>query len=357
VTVRWRAVPEADWGAVYSCGGNVSLEDVSQDANNEFSVQFDTTADPVNCTNGPHDLEAWAFGPDGPIGTPPNHRIDVTIQNDPQPPPPPPGACDGAVPSPIVGQGYTQRFGDCFNTLDRSTWCQRLWWEPSPSVGSQAVVNGELRLRRARTADYQNTTVSTEPCGQANPKSFQYGYFETRMRYETVRGNGPAFWLFSTRHATNPDWPALHPDCTPPAPDLPDAECYAGEIDVFEGYGRVNGGFPDDPVNDVHTCSLHRNSSGPYGVSNTLRQPSWQRTGLDLSQPHVYGLLWTPTEIRCYLDGQLMGTSPTFDSTKQPMYLILSNWNTGWVPENMPNASTEPDLDVFVDWVRAWQRP
>lgn len=45
-----------------------------------------------------------------------------------------------------------------------------------------------------------------------------------------------------------------------------------------------------------------------------------------------------------------------FDSTQQPMHLLLYNWNTGWEDENVPNASTEAELDAFVDWVRVWQQ-
>ena len=46
----------------------------------------------------------------------------------------------------------------------------------------------------------------------------------------------------------------------------------------------------------------------------------------------------------------------TFDSTRQPMHLLLYNWNTDWEDENMPNASTPDRLNVSVDWVRVWQQ-
>ena len=237
-------------------------------------------------------------------------------------------------------------FADEFDTLDRSVWCPRQWYEGPSPAGSQTVANGELRLRRARTAgNYQNTSMTTEPCNQANSRSFKQGYMEARIRYEVTQGNGPAFWMLSTRHATNPDWPAVNSFCVQGG--LPVAECYSGEIDVFEGYGVYA---------TAHTSTIHRNSCGCYGVGNTHRQVSWQHTGQDLSQHHVYSLLWTQNEVRAYLDEQLMGTVAAFDSLNQPMHLILSNWNTPWEPTNLPNLSTEPELDVFVDWVRVWQK-
>jgi beta-glucanase (GH16 family) len=270
---------------------------------------------------------------------------------DPAPPPPPPPVPSSAgEPSPIVGQGYGRVFADEFDTLDRTVWCPRQWWEGNPPAGSQTVANGELRLRRDRSTGYANTTLTSEPCGQANPKSFQYGYFEARMKYETVHGNGPAFWLFSTRHAKNPVWPNVNPFCAQNG--RPKAECLSAELDVFEGFGRIfYGGSRTD---DFFSGTLHRNSSGHYGEANQSR---WvQRgTGLEMEEWHVYAVRWTPTEIRFYIDGQLQGSVAPFDSTQQPMHLLLYNWTTGWEDENVPNASTEPELDVFVDWVRVWQ--
>jgi beta-glucanase (GH16 family) len=92
-----------------------------------------------------------------------------------------------------------------------------------------------------------------------------------------------------------------------------------------------------------------RNSCGCYGEANQARFAQ-RGTGLDMSQWHTYAAQWEPTEVRFYIDGQLQGAVAAFDSTQQPMHLLLYNWTTGWEDENVPNASTEPELDVFVDW-------
>ncbi len=152
------------------------------------------------------------------------------------------------------------------------------------------------------------------------------------MRYETVRGNGPAFWLLSTRHATNPNFDAQedydpNPYCEQNG--LPVAECWASELDVFEGYGRINVGAPTDPVDDYYTGTLHRNSAEFYGQPNQSRFVQG-RTGLDLSDWHVYAALWTDSTVSYYVDGELQGSVETFDSTRQPMHLLLYNWNTDW---------------------------
>ena len=172
------------------------------------------------------------------------------------------------------------------------------------------------------------------------------------MRHETVQGNGPAFWLFSTRHATNPAWPSINPLCAPGG-QYPKVACLSAELDVFEGFGRIfYGGSRTD---DFFSGTLHRNSSGHYGEANQSRFAQ-RGTGLEMEDWHVYAARWTPNEIRFYIDGQLQGSVAPFDSTQQPMHLLLYNWNTDWEDENMPDASTEPELDVFVDWVRVWQQ-
>ena len=275
----------------------------------------------------------------------------------PPPDPPPPNPSPPQEPGPIQGQGYAQVFADDFTTLNRNVWCPRQWWEDPAPAGSQAIVNGELRLRRARAVgNYANTTMTTEPCGQANPRSFQYGYFEARMRYETVRGNGPAFWLLSTRHQQHAAGPGWNPNTPNPFcvnNGLPIAQCWASELDVFEGFGNIiYGGTRQD---DFFSGALHRNTSGWYGQADQVR--SAQRgTGLEMEQYYVYAARWTASQVCWYIDGQQQGCVAPFDSTPQPMHLLLYNWNTPWETENMPSSTTEPELDAFVDWVRVWQQ-
>jgi hypothetical protein len=350
--VRVRAPAETDWIAVYACGGVSVGEDLVMDPNGEWSVQWDTQM--AGCTNGPQTLDTWAFGDDEELG-----YASVTVEvNNPSPPPPDPEPtpCEPtSEPSPVAGQGYVLRFSDCFGTLSRSVWCWNQWWEPRPPLGTQYVADGVLHLVRRRSDGFPNVTVSTEPCGQASPQSFRYGYMEARMRYDTVRGNGPAFWLLSTRHATNPDF--ANPEPYDPNPycqqnGLPVAECWSSELDVFEGFGRIDVGTL---VDDFFSGAVHRNSAGFYGQPDQFRFVQ-RRTGLDLSEWHVYAALWTDSTVSYYIDGQVQGSVSTYDSTRQPMHLLFYNWNTPWEDENMPNAGTPDQLDVSVDWVRVWQQ-
>jgi hypothetical protein len=275
--------------------------------------------------------------------------LEGPTQPPPSPPPPP------SEPAPIAGQGYTVKFTDQFNTLDRSVWCNRQWYEPTPVAATQFVdADGVLHLTRRRVDGFRNTTVSSEPCGQANPKSYQYGYFEARMRWDGVRGNGPAIWIFSTRHAENGDgvapdnWPNVSAYCAQNG--LPNVQCISAEIDVFEGYGYRP---------DVTTGTIHRNSCGCYGFASQSNAGvnSWRDHAFNVAPDwHVYGLKWTPAEVVWYLDGVETHRYQTFDSTSQPLHLILSNWNTDWEPGNSVTSVTPDVVHNEVDWVRVWQK-
>jgi chitodextrinase len=258
------------------------------------------------------------------------------------PPPPPPPPTPGGEPGPIAGQGYARTFADEFGSLDRSVWCDREWWEGAPPANSQYVQDGVLHTVSRRSQGYANTTVSSEPCGQANPKSFKQGYFEARMKWTAGNGSTPAFWLFSTRHATNPAFPSINPYCAQNG--LPHPECMTAELDVFEGQGHLPRDF---------SGALHRNTAGFYGAPDVYRQV-YATTGVDMTAGfHVYSAKWTQAEVCWYLDESLLGCRPTYDSTNQPMHLLFYQWPDSWARD--PDASSPDELHTEVDWVRVWQ--
>ena len=335
--VRVRAPAGTDWVGVYACGGESVGEDHVMNASGEWSVQWDTRT--PACSNGTQDLETWAFHDDGSDLA--HTSITVEVGNSSPPPPDPePTACEpSSEPGPVEGQGYQLRFSDCFDTLSRSVWCSNQWWEPTPPLGTQYAEDGVLHLVRRRSDGYPNVTVSSEPCGQASPKSFRQGYFEARMRWTGVPGSGPAFWLLSTAHATNPNWPE---------PACPQPTCLSAEIDVFEGYGNHL---------DVFTGTIHRNSCDCYGEPSQMNSNNWQpQPGMNLSGWHVYAARWTNTQVTWYLDGRLIMSASVYDSTDQRMHLLFYNWSTPWEPGNGTSAATPDQLHTQVDWVRVWQQ-
>ena len=262
------------------------------------------------------------------------------------------GSCPITEPPAIAGQGYRVAFADEFDSLDRSVWDDHIWYDepPPPSwTNFQYVDQGVLHLVSSTAFaccaghGYPINTMTTLTSG----KTFVKGYFEARMKWAGGgHGAWPAFWLTSYRHATNPVWPQINPYCG--LNGLPQPLCYASELDVMD-----EGGLVSD-----HYFALHRNTSGDYGAPNQIAPAQgWINLdhSVDLSQSwHTYAALWTDTTVTWYLDDQRVASAPVFDSTNQPMFLLLQNWtnNNCWDC----GATNGTDTDVQVDYVRVWQQ-
>ncbi len=143
---------------------------------------------------------------------------------------------------------------------------------------------------------------------------FNLGYFEARMKMNSVAENFSAFWLESSEHArTNV---ALF--------------C---ELDIFEYF-----------QNGVYVGSMHNwtQPTEEHNGNNWHPLPS----GTDFSQFHTYGVLWTTAEVTWYFDDQPLMSWPTYDICKtQDMFLILGAQSHGG-----PN-----DVDMTGDWVHVFR--
>ena len=256
-----------------------------------------------------------------------------------------------SVPAAIAGRGYQEVFRDDFDKLDRSVWDDHIWYDETPAAawtGFQTVESGVLHLRTRRdflwgpdpSNNWPINTVTTQSSGI----SFTQGYFEARIKWTGAQGAWPGFWLFSYRHASNTSWPSLNPLCADNG--LPEALCYSAELDVFEGQGA-------EP--NIFYGTIHRNSSNDYGVDDVQNDNNAQPQAVDLSADyHRYGMLWTDSTITWYLDDEPLMTAPVYDSTNQPMYLLLQMWVGGW--SGAPDESSPGLLETQVDYVDVWQK-
>jgi beta-glucanase (GH16 family) len=253
-----------------------------------------------------------------------------------------------SVPAPIAGRGYRRVFRSDFRTLDRKIWDDHIWYDGAPSRGwrrFQTVAKGVVTLRTSRRfarpdGTWPLNTITT----LGSRHSFLRGYFEARLRWMKGNGAWPGFWLMSYRHATNPAWPAVNPYCR--RQGLAVARCWSSELDVFEGQGNDPRGFYG---------TLHRNSCSCYGVSDAQNGENYRRFTQDLAGGwHTYSALWTRSRITWYVDRQPVLSAPVFDSTNQPMFLLLQMWTGGW--SGSPDGSTPDFLATQVDYVRVWQR-
>ena len=199
-----------------------------------------------------------------------------------------------------------------------------------PVCRGRRAAPGPPSLRRVSERDRVIRAMRTGESQVVPP-----GLLRARLRWTGVRGSGPAFWLFSTAHATNPDWPQ---------PACPEPTCLSAEIDVFEVRKPPR--------------RLHRNHP-PQLMQLLRRTESDEREQLaaaarhELSGWHVYAARWTSTSDP--------GISTTASSCPPPCTtrptsrcLLFDNWNTPWLPER--NKRGDPArAHTEVDWVRVWQ--
>jgi hypothetical protein len=235
-------------------------------------------------------------------------------------------------PEPIAGKGYFVTFSDEFTTLDvgpTKKWSPGIWYaKPKPGSDRIYARDGVLHLVSKRGVSPHHVDVTTLHHSGRGGRSFRYGYFEARMRWDAVRGAWPAFWLLSRadRYAEN-------------TPSLLNAE-----IGIFEGY-------MDDYYGPTgFTGTVHRNSDSDFGVPNETRGINPARVADMTTGFHTYAVLWTPKEVSWYFDGQLLGRVQPFDSTAQDMFMILTMQQASHVPMD---AS---EMHLEVDYVRVWRR-
>jgi hypothetical protein len=243
------------------------------------------------------------------------------------------------IPPPRQAAAYKLVFADDFDSLDLSrngsgihTWYQSIWWDrhiPSPSLISCS--NSILSLKWRRGQGSPDTTITTFAHDRTQGKTWRYGYFEARMKWDAVTGAWPAFWLIPAQDARGEN--------------VRNGVKETGEIDIFEGQGD----HPNTFYGTIHDW---------IDKQHTSNDPNWftlPKT-FDFSSFHTYGLLWVPGKVTWYLDNRELYSAPTPRIVdRQDFFLVLgSQEGVDWKPGSMAGVNASA-LDLFVDWVRVWQ--
>jgi hypothetical protein len=234
-------------------------------------------------------------------------------------------------------QGYKLTFDDEFNTLNAGlpgtpgiTWETEPFWGGDPSGGAQGALNptppgqpGSLYSVSNGVLDMHVGSNSvpyldTNPNGVPGGFSQQYGYFEMNAKLVAGTGFADAFWM------------------------MPNSGPWPPEIDIEEHHGSS----PNEA-----DFTNHGDQNGTGATTEFLDDYNLP----DLSQGfHTYGLMWTPTTLTWYFDGQAMYSGPTNAQTEQQAFnMILSayaNQQATWLPAVTPGTSA----DMYVNWVHAY---
>jgi beta-glucanase (GH16 family) len=209
---------------------------------------------------------------------------------------------------------------------DGHKWNAGLWWEKIPSPSAFSVDGGVLTITASAT---QAVDLCTQFHDATGGTYFKGGYFEAYMNCT----DWSAFWLFCA------DRPHVWGNQVLPSNPM----TWTNEIDVIETDGK----FPNTAV-----CTLHKNTSGDGGVPDQINQPN----NFPLNQKllggwHTYGVLWTTNQVTWYVDNIKVATTAPFQSTWQPVQLILTAAPGG--VNGSPSTVLPPTTQV--KWVRVWE--
>ncbi|WP_405709176.1 MULTISPECIES: family 16 glycosylhydrolase [unclassified Streptomyces] len=224
------------------------------------------------------------------------------------------------------GNGWTLAFGDEFDgtAVDTDKWTFRTDVKAYSAQREENVTEsgGSLSINLKKEA-YAGKDFTGG--GVVSKQRLRYGYYETRARINDGSGWHSSFWLMGGDGST-----------TFPADQRT-------EVDGFE-IDSVN---PTKLAHNVHSWK-------GSGVTGPVHYGSGTYdSGLDLRQWHTYGIDWSESGVKFYLDGTLKYTAPYTPAQWTHDYTAV--WLTSIAYGTVPDATRLPSAMQF-DYVRYWQR-
>ena len=195
-----------------------------------------------------------------------------------------------------------------------------------------AVSNGMLSItakdEKRGTMSYTSGRIRTWDEASNKPKvSIGLGYVEARIKFPSIKGIWPAFWMLGNNGKT---WPAC------------------GEIDIEESFN----------IAEYAQATIH------YPSTNGGDLYKWKQTnpyGYDKTQFNTYGVYRDGESIAFYLNGEQYAEWDTTDlstgdrSVLNDDYHILLNMAVGGnLAGGIPTAGTLP-VTMYVDYVRYYK--
>lgn len=258
--------------------------------------------------------------------------------------------------SPICPLGeswvFNPEFSDEFNGpgLDAGKWWDfnPAWHGRKPAYFSRdnvTVKDGSLQLT-ARVQQPGEISVENKVRGYdkfttaivKSKKRTRYGYFEARCK-SMKAGVCNAFWLYDPL-----DPPAKYREGG-----------FSEEIDIFEIFGKPT----QKEVDRVFFATVHRFFT-PYMESLVNFKPApLPRKSAALRVPfdfhsdfHVYGFLWTPSEMKWFVDGrEVFSRDNDYFTTALHVIFDCEIMET-WV--GLPDPADLP-ATFYIDYIRVWK--
>jgi beta-glucanase (GH16 family) len=196
-------------------------------------------------------------------------------------------------------------------------------------------VEDSILIIEALKDNYEGSTYTSGRLNSANKGDILYGRIEIRAKLPSGLGTWPAIWMMSTDTEYG-NWP------------------YSGEMDIMEHVGFDPGKVHASTHTKDHNFNLETQKTALTDLSTFS------------SEYHIYGLEWTPTEIKVFIDDNYFFTSTkdaSWDWQKWPFdkkfHIILNlayggNWGGAKGIDDAIFERTE-GVRMEVDYVRLYK--
>lgn len=191
------------------------------------------------------------------------------------------------------------------------------------SIGNVFVRNGYLHLRA--TPDRRGGKVcSSGRVSTLSYRSFLYGKLEIRAKIQTGKGIFPAIWMLSESY----------PDTYP-----------FGEMDIME--------YIDCFESKQYCVTTHLYDK--QLDSKPIHYQHFQYVLADMNKFHIYGLEWTPTCVKYFLDKvevfRVEKKDAEFWPFDEPYVLIMNVAYGNWGAQCGMDDTIFP-REMLIDWIR-----
>jgi len=246
--------------------------------------------------------------------------------------------------APPSGAGWNLAWNDEFNgtSMDTTKWRHWLLGVRRDAVNSPSAVSvadGALSISTYTSGGTHYTgMISTQ-----DTYPYTYGYIEARIDYDSNPGMWSAFWMQSPNMGN----PIGSPNTA------------GTEIDICE-HRAIDGGGTN--ISGRIVGNIHWDGYGADHKSTGYTSPD---LGLG-SGYHIYGMEWTPTQQKFYIDGVLRWTINNASNSpvsQRSEFIILSSevddTSTSWagsIPAGGYGTLATTTTKMIVDYVRVYRR-
>ena len=198
-------------------------------------------------------------------------------------------------------------------------------------VAAPGATDGSaVQILATDTHGFESARLTT-----AGKKTFQYGFFEARIKLPYGQGIWPAYWMLGA-DIGKVGWPA------------------SGEVDIMENIGK-------ESWQGHNLSSLHSAVPGDRYANFTKNAP------IDLPHGalfhygfHLFQMLWAKDLLSFYVDGALYETRTPAEYGKNPWpfnapFFLLLNTAVGGNWPGKPDSTTIFPQRMLVDYVRVYQ--